>query len=149
MRGTRTCVTRQSHKLKIATRHDYPTPLKLRRTGRAPHFAQASRDRRNDKLIMEILGKLLKTRVKEIGIGRQADAMAILKLAEEYINGAFSPSLASRFNPAYYKNKILAISSASAPAASELKLHEKSLIDFINLKLKIEDAVLKIRILPA
>lgn len=96
---------------------------------------------------MEILGKLLKTRVKEIGIGRQADAMVILKLAREYINGAFNPSLSPRFKPAYYKNKVLAISSTSAPAASELKLHEKSLIDFINLKLKIEDAVLKIRIL--
>ncbi|MFH1193455.1 MAG: DciA family protein [bacterium] len=96
---------------------------------------------------MEKLGKLLKTRVKEIGIGRQADAMEILKLAENYINGSFSSAIAAKFRPASFRNGVIAISAISAPAASELKLHEKSLIDFINLKLKIEDVVQKIRIL--
>lgn len=98
---------------------------------------------------MEKLGKLLKTRVKEIGIGRQADAMEILKLAESYVNGSFSPALAKKFQFVSFKNGVIAVAAQSAPAASELKLHEKSLLDFINLKLKIEGAAQKIRILPA
>jgi len=96
---------------------------------------------------MEKLGKLLKTRVKEIGIARQADALEILRLAEQYINGSFSSYLASKLKPTNFKNAVLAISATSAPAGSELKLHEKSLIDFINTKLKVEGAVEKIRIL--
>ncbi|MFA5133629.1 MAG: DciA family protein [Patescibacteria group bacterium] len=95
---------------------------------------------------MDSLGKILKSRVKEIGLGRQAGAMEVLRLAQEYIDGSFSSALAGRLAPASFKNKVLAISCSGSSAASDLKFHEKSFVDFINLKLHCE-AIEKIRIL--
>lgn len=94
------------------------------------------------------LGDALKNRVKDLGLERQSDAVGVLKLAEKYIAENFKGPLGSKLTPLSFKNGILTISSVSAPAASEIKIYERDMLDYINRKLKQGEArVFKLKVL--
>jgi hypothetical protein len=93
------------------------------------------------------LNNLLKDRMKESGFKKQADALEIIAAVTDFINTKFSPALAQRVKPAYFKDGVMAFSSTSAPAASELKMHENEIIKYLNKKLGKPDILRKIRIL--
>jgi len=93
------------------------------------------------------IGGMLKQRVKELGFGRQADALAILKLAEQYITENFKGPIGQKLTPQSFKDGTLLIASVSASAASEIKIFEKDLLEYINRKLKDGGKVTKLRVL--
>ncbi|MBU1180102.1 DUF721 domain-containing protein [Patescibacteria group bacterium] len=80
------------------------------------------------------LENLVKNRMKERGYSRQVDAITVIKITEDFFKSKFS-SFCHKINPVSFKNGILTIASLSAPVASELKLHEKEIITYINSKL--------------
>lgn len=91
--------------------------------------------------------KMLKQRVKELGFGRQADALMILKLAGQYIAENFKGPIGQKLTPQSFKDGTLLIASTSASAASEIKIFEKDLLEYINRKLEQGEKVLKLRVL--
>ncbi len=94
------------------------------------------------------IGDALKNRVKDLGLERQSDAVGVLKLAEKYIADNFKGPLGKKLTPASFKNGVLTITALSAPAASEIKIYEKDMLNFINRKLKQGDGrVFKLRVL--
>jgi len=94
------------------------------------------------------LGDALKNRVKDLGLERQSDAIGVLKLAERYLAENFKGPLGAKLKPFSFKNGILTIISISAPAASEIKIYEKDMLDYINRKLKHgEGRVAKLKVL--
>ena len=94
------------------------------------------------------LGDALKNRVKDLGLERQSDAVGVLKLAEKYIAENFKGPLGQKLTPASFKHGVLTITSVSAPAASEIKIYEADMLEFINRKLKQGEAqVFKLRVL--
>lgn len=90
---------------------------------------------------------LLRQRVKELGFGRQADAIAILKLAEQYIAENFKGPIGQKLTPQSFKGGTLLIASTSASAASEIKIFEKDLLEYINRKIGDGGKVAKLRVL--
>ena len=93
------------------------------------------------------IGGMLKQRVKELGFGRQADALTILKLAEQYIAENFKGPIGKKLTPQSFKDGTLLIASSSASAASEIKIFEKDLLEYINRKIKEGGKVVKLRVL--
>lgn len=93
--------------------------------------------------------KMLGQRVKELGFGRQADALGILKFAGLYITENFKGPMGKKLAPQSFKDGILTIASESAAAASEIKIFEKDLLEYINCKIKKGGKVIKLRILPS
>ncbi|MFC1612467.1 DciA family protein [Patescibacteria group bacterium] len=92
------------------------------------------------------LDKLVKNRMKERGFGRQVNAIEIIKITQEFFNTKF-PSFTHKIQPVSFKNGMLTIASLSAPVASELKLHEKEIIDYINQKFGDKKVVERMKIL--
>jgi len=70
----------------------------------------------------------------------------ILNFAKEYICDSLIQEIAEKLKTESFKNGVLTISTSSSSAASELKLHEKALIDFIEKNTK-QKIIKKIRIL--
>lgn len=93
------------------------------------------------------LDKMLEQRVKDLGFSRQADALMILKLAGQYIAENFKGPIGEKLTPQSFKDGTLLIASVSASAASEIKIFEKDLLEYINRKIKDSGKVIKLRVL--
>lgn len=93
--------------------------------------------------------KALKERIAELGFGRQADAIGILKLAERYIADNFKGPMGQKLHPQSFKNGALTILSSSASAASEIKIFEKDALEYINSRRKEGERVEKLRVVLA
>lgn len=98
---------------------------------------------------MDKIGDILKYRIKELGFGRQAHAITVIKLAEKYIAENFKGPIGKKLAPQSFKDGTLLIASTSAAAASEIKIFEKDLLKYINNKIREGSKVTKLRILPA
>lgn len=96
---------------------------------------------------MDKVGDILKRRIKELGFGRQAHAITILKLAEKYIAENFKGPVGKKLTPQSFKDGILTIVSISASAALEIKIFEKDLLEYINNKIKEGEKATKLKIL--
>lgn len=96
---------------------------------------------------MDKVGNILKYRIKELGLGRQAHAIAILKLVEKYITENFKGPIGKKLAPQSFKDGTLLIASTSAAAASEIKIFEKDLLEYINNKIKEGERATKLKIL--
>lgn len=93
------------------------------------------------------IGGMLKQRVRALGFSRQADALTILKLAEQYIAENFKGPIGQKLTPQSFKDGTLLIASTSASAASEIKIFEKDLLEYINRKIEGGGKVVKLRVL--
>lgn len=91
------------------------------------------------------LDNLVKHRLKERGLGRQVDAISIIRITQDFFSTKF-PSFHHKISPVSFKNGVLTIASLSAPIASELKLHEKEIIDYINKQIN-QQSVKKLKFL--
>jgi len=90
--------------------------------------------------------KLLDKTGKSSKLIEYAIIFKILNFAKEYICDNFTEEVAIKLKTDSFKNGVLTISTTSSSAASELKLHEKNLVDFIEKNTKI-GIIKKVRIL--
>ena len=93
----------------------------------------------------EKIDSLVKARMQERGFGRQVDAISVVQTTEAFFKSKF-PSFCHKITPVSFKHGVLTVASLSAPIASELKLHEKLMINHINSVLK-TDIVKRIKFL--
>lgn len=82
--------------------------------------------------MMNLLGDLLKNRNLNSTLVRGVKAAQIVAAAEKILIDRFGEGIKNSAAPAYFKNQILSIACLSSSAASEIKLHESSILEDLN-----------------
>lgn len=75
---------------------------------------------------------LLDKSTKKAGVSEQVGAEDVLKRFSEILEVQFAKTLKDRVKPLYVKNKTLTVSCESQAAASELKIHERKILQALN-----------------
>ena len=92
--------------------------------------------------ISNILNKNLQ---KKSGLAKQIQATLVCEEFDKIIKEKWGDKIINKIKAMYFKNNILTIASLSSVASQEIKLHEKKILETINLKF--ENIVEKIRYL--
>lgn len=82
--------------------------------------------------MMNLLGDLLKNKNLNSPLVRGVRAAQIISAAEKILINRFGEGIKNSAAPAYFKNQILTIACLSSSAASEIKLHENSILEDLN-----------------
>jgi len=82
---------------------------------------------------------------KKSGLAKQIQATLVCEEFDKIIKEKWGDKIINKIKAMYFKDNILTIASLSSVASQEIKLHEKKILETINLKF--ENIVEKIRYL--
>lgn len=78
------------------------------------------------------ISDLLDQSTKKAGVSDQVEAVDVINHFADIISTQFTKTLKNRVKPLYLKNKTLTVSCESQVVASELKLHERKILQLLN-----------------
>lgn len=86
-------------------------------------------------MIIKLNSRWLEKSVKKYGISEQVKSARALSECQKITETIFGQKVKNQMKPLYLKNKVIYVSVTSSVLATEMKLHQKEIIEGINKKL--------------